>query len=79
MTIRDILQSFLLFKTIEIRCNAPEDCSEDDMLVGYCTWDGSKLIPLDGDTYDPEMEVYHYEYDDETDRLICWIKVTWVS
>ena len=79
MTIQDVLPPISPISTVEIRCNPPEGCSEKDMLVGYCTWDGSKLIPLDGDTYDPETEVYGYKYDGSTDTLVCWIKVTWVS
>ena len=66
---------------IEYRCNAPKCDDEDDMLFGYCRWDGNELISLDGDSYylNDVIENYEWRYTDEGDYLTVWIEVVWSS
>lgn len=74
MTLRDILPDHPI-ETIMVRANAPLGYRESDMLVGYCSWDGEKLISLDGDSYDLDDEVEKYEYSD--DILTYWEHIEW--
>lgn len=62
---------------ITIRANVPSECGKDDILIGFCQWDGAKLISLDGDSYELDDEIVKYEYEPDG-SLICWISVTWV-
>lgn len=66
--------------SIMVRTNAPVDSHEEDILVGYCGWDGEKLIDLDGDCYSVDDEVVRFEFDecDGITWLIYWTKSTWI-
>lgn len=46
---------------IEYRCVYPEIDKENDILFGFSRWDGTNLISLDGDSYDVEDEITHYD------------------
>ena len=61
-------------KVIEYRCNSPFE-DEEDMLFGYCSWNGKELISEDGDNYYLNDVIEDYAWDD--DELIVWIKVEW--
>ena len=67
--------------SIEYRCNAPKRDDEEDMLFGYCHWDGNELISGDGDNYylNDVIENYEWRYTDEGDYLTVWIEVVWSS
>ena len=74
LTLRDILPKHSI-ETIMERGYDPEG---EDILLGYCKWDGQNLIPLDGDSYSLDVEVLSYEY--ETDgTLVFWTPVTWLA
>ena len=60
---------------IEYRCNAPKGYDEDDMLFGYCHWDGKELISGDGDNYYLRDIVERYQCDGK--HLTIWIEVEW--
>ena len=62
---------------IEYRCNAPKYDDEDDMLFGYCRWDGKELISCDGDNYYLNDVIERYLCDGK--RLTVWIEVKWSS
>lgn len=75
MVFRDALNKGPV-KEIEVRTNASNELPyKDDMLFGYCSWDGEKLISLDGDFYDLGEEIYRFEYDG--DGLTVWIVSNW--
>ena len=74
MRLRDILPHTPI-KNIMVRVNAPEYIG-GDMIFGYCSWDGSKLTSLDGDSYSLDAEVTKHELDGS--GLICWMKVDWI-
>ena len=64
MKLRDILLQLHYKKTeppipITVRTNSPFD--GEDMLFGFCSWDGENLISEDGDSYDLDDEVVKYE------------------
>ena len=42
-----------------------------DILIGFCHWTGSELIPLDGDNYQLNDEIEKYEFD-EAGNLTYW-------
>lgn len=58
---------------IEYRCNSPFP-EEEDMLFGYATWNGKKLISNDGDNYYLRDRVYAHEWID-SHHLTVWIEV----
>ena len=66
---------------IEYRCNAPKCDDEDDMLFGYCYWNGNELISGDGDNYylNDVIENYEWRHTDKGDYLTVWIEVVWSS
>lgn len=74
MRLKDILPQTPV--DITIRSNAPKGCEKEDILFGFCRWDGSKLVSLDGDDYELDDEIVKYEYESDG-SLICWIAVTW--
>lgn len=81
MTLRDILEGKPPVKRIQWRSNAPEDwenVAPDGIFCGYCAWDGEKLIPLDGDYYSLDTEIYRYEWE-EDGSLTYWEKVEWIE
>ena len=45
MKLKDLLSNKII--TIEVRTFDPNG---DDMLFGYCRWNGKELVSLDGDT-----------------------------
>ena len=67
----------LLDKTpIELITVRTYDPDGEDMLFGYCSWDGEKLISIDGDTYYLDDEIDKYEFDGN--NLTYWIKGEWL-
>ena len=70
MTVRDVLPNHPV--EIMVRTNYPESLLpylsseriEQGLLVGYCSWDGDKLIPADGDYYSVDEVISKYEYAD---------------
>lgn len=70
--VKDILSKKPI-ETITVRTSIPDDI---DMLFGYCAWDGTNLISLDGDTYDLDDEIYKYEFDENGD-LTYWLVCEW--
>ena len=51
----------------------------DDIFAGVFDWDGEKITSLDGDSYDPEMDVLEYEgFINEKEGvmkgLIIWVR-----
>ena len=63
--------------SIEYRCNTPKCDDEDDMLFGYCYWDGEELLSGDGDNYYLNDVIERYQCDGK--RLTVWIEVKWNS
>ena len=71
--------------TIMCRCNYPERLLHDldtheileGLLVGYCSWDGKKLVSKDGDEYSLNDVIYKYERNPLTDDLVVWQKAEW--
>ena len=63
---------------IMYRCNSPLEDMEEDMLFGYCEWDGEKLESGDGDNYYLNDVIEKYEFEDGY-GLIVWISVQWSS
>lgn len=74
MTLRDILPKAPV-ENIMVRANAPEHIG-GDMLLGYCAWDGNRLVSLDGDSYCLDDEVVRYEFGDC--GLVYWTTVEWI-
>lgn len=60
---------------IEFRCNSPVP-EEQDMLMGFATWDGEELVGKDGDNYYLNDCVYAYERINKK-YLTLWIEVKW--
>ena len=68
MKLRDILPDHPV--QIMVRTNYPEnllpslsnEMVEQGLLVGYCHWDGEKLISDDGDCYSLDEVISKYEY-----------------
>ena len=48
---------------------------EDDMLFGYCYWDGEELLSGDGDNYYLNDIIERYQCDGK--HLTVWIEVKW--
>lgn len=76
LRLRDLLSKDRPFD-IEYRCNAPECDDEDDMLFGYCYWDGEELLSGDGDNYYLNDVIERYQCDGK--HLTVWIEVKWNS
>ena len=76
LRLRDLLPKDRPFD-IEYRCNVPKCDDEDDMLFGYCYWDGEELLSGDGDNYYLNDVIERYQRDGK--RLIVWIEVKWNS
>lgn len=75
MKVKDILPKNSI--DIMVRTNPPKNCIYEDLLLGYCKWDGEKLISLDGDSYSIEDEILKYEYENDG-SLTYWIISEWV-
>ena len=76
LRLRDLLTKGKPFD-IEYRCNAPKCDDEDDMLFGYCYWDGEELLSGDGDNYYLNDVIERYQCDGK--HLTVWIEVKWNS
>lgn len=74
-TVREILPDYPV-NSIMVRTNHPFYDDENGLLVGYCSWDGESLIPLDGDIYRLDEIVYKYEWE-EDGSLTYWILSNW--
>ena len=61
---------------IEYRCNAPAFDDDDDMLFGFCSWDGKELFSEDGDNYYLGDVIEKYEWENENSLVVC-IEVKW--
>ena len=61
---------------IEYRCNAPAFDEDEDMLFGFCSWDGKELFSEDGDNYYLGDVIEKYEWENEN-SLVVWIEVKW--
>ena len=75
MKVKDILPKHEV--NIMVRTNPPKNFICEDLLVGYCKWDGKNLISLDGDSYSIEDEITKYEYEDDG-SLTYWIGSEWM-
>lgn len=82
MRVKDILPDHPV--QIMVRTNYPEfvlpylseESVEQGLFVGYCSWDGEKLISEDGDYYSVDDIVEKYKY--ETDgSLTYWEASRW--
>lgn len=63
---------------IEWRTNDPFGEDPDGIFCGVCTWDGTELLPLDGDFYTPEEEIYRYEwFGENNENLTYWSWTDW--
>lgn len=74
MKVRDILPDRPLDQ-IMVRTNSPIE-GKECILFGYCAWDGTKLISLDGDFYSLDEEIYKYEWQEDY-GLVYWIHSEW--
>jgi hypothetical protein len=77
MKLKELLSDNRL--AIEYRTIHPE---YGDILTGSCHWNGTELIPDDGDIYSIEDEIEKYvfiqRYDGLPDDLTIWYKSDWV-
>lgn len=63
------------YKTVQLHDLTPLDDMSDVLgLVGSFSWNGNKLIPLDGDSYYSEMLVHGYK---ETDGVLDILVKDW--
>lgn len=72
MKLKDLLSNKII--TIEVRTFDPNG---DDMLFGYCRWNGKELVSLDGDTYSVEDEVCKFKFDNPSE-LTYWFESEWI-
>ena len=61
---------------IEYRTNSPLE-DEDDMLFGFCAWDGVELHSIDGDNYSIEDIISSFKWESPSD-LIVWFESEWI-
>ena len=65
--------------TIEYRTYTP---GGEDILAGYCRWNGMQLISMDGDSYSLDDEITKYEINVNThDKILLtvWYESSWVT
>lgn len=74
MKVKEILPQHSV--NIMVRTNAQANCGCNDLLFGYCKWDGKNLVSLDGDTYSVEDEISRYEYEADG-TLTYWVISEW--
>ena len=74
MKLKDLCTPEQAIDTIQYRCYGP---NQEDEMLGYCTWNGTELSPLDGDYYSLEDEIIKYEQIDK-DLLIVYVEVNWI-
>ena len=65
------------FDRVEVRLVLEDE--DDDIFAGVFDWDGEKITSLDGDSYDPEMDVLEYEnFKNEKEGvmngLVIWVR-----
>ena len=75
MKLKDILPPTPL-KQIMVRTNDPLNKNYDGILFGYVSWDGEKLISLDGDNYYLEEEITRWTWENDG-SLTYWIHSDW--
>ena len=51
-------------------------CDDEDLLIGYCSWDCRELISSDGDFYATHEPILKYEWDG--DMLVYWVESKWI-
>ena len=81
MTFIELLLSLdTVFECIQVRTNSPLE-DEEDMLFGYCAWNGKEIVSLDGDSYDPNEPLTKYEITETNgdQELTVWVESVWVS
>lgn len=76
MKLKDILTKKPI-DCIMVRIIVPKEFrinNEKEYLIGYCKWDGQKLIPLDGEHYSVNAKIIDYTFDTNIQGigLICW-------
>lgn len=80
MTVRDALKKIRAVDGLPVmyRMIIPivdkEKICESDELIGFCRYEGEKLVPEDGDSYDVNDTIDRYElmHDESGDYLIVW-------
>ena len=79
MKVRDIMPANPI--NIMVRVFLPQDVdytlTEEDVLLGYCEWDGENLISLDNDSYDLDDEIERWEIWQNTNEayIVYWEKM----
>ena len=71
MTVLNIVKGKPPIDTIIVRCFHSEGGETEDVLIGFCSWDGTKLVSLDGDSYRLDDKVDKYEFH-EDGSLTYW-------
>ena len=77
VTVRDLLQ-VKEYGLVEFRCPYPSrlNLAHLSILIGYCTVENGKLIPMDGDYYsDKEIVLSHEEWAMEDGKLALTVVV----
>lgn len=77
-TFSDVLPSWPV-KDIMVRFEYPQTMNpelteeelRDGILLGFCDWDGEKLIPYDDSEYRPDWELSRYELSEY--GLVVWL------
>ena len=75
MKLRDILEGHAPVIYCQERTNF-EDIP-DGIFTGSCKWTGTELLPLDGDIYSLDDEIYRYEWE-EDGSLTYWVHSEWI-
>ena len=75
MKLKDLLKDSEV--NITYRTNSPLE-DEEDMLFGYCIWNGKTLTSGDGDNYSVEDIIEKYAWTSDSD-LIVWFKSRWIT
>jgi len=76
MTLRDILEGHPPVKYCQERTNFADE--PDGIFTGSCEWTGTELLPLDGDCYSLDVEIYRYEWE-EDGSLTYWVWSNWIT
>ena len=86
MTVKDAIEKTgFRFGHIEYRTNAVIDGEEQNIFAGLCSYDGEKLISLDGDSYSLDDQINWAKFDkgdmdnNRPDVLTVWYESRWVS
>lgn len=80
MILEDVLKDVSCDIEIEVRCNSPVPEAGEDMLMGFCKWNGNEQVleSLDGDDYSLKDEIYDFAFDKEGSMTI-WVQVDWIT